>query len=203
MSPSPDDPYQEHWYQVVEDDSLRQGDIFRDLLVFWLPDDLPIIEGEPDEEQAEVVAEWSRGHWIVMTASCDLHQGRCRGALLANVRPATPAGLNAQPGKDFEKKFEVVRKGLDPAKFMLADCDRVEPDFPISVAFFRTHVFLPLAYLRANCTGKRLRLRSPLREKFGNWVGRRLSTVGPEDHAQIPSNGRSIYPPHVLDAIDD
>ena len=41
-------------------------------------------------------------------------------------------------------------------------------------------------YLRRACGGKRLRLVSPHREAFGNWVASNFSRVGVEDDAQIP-----------------
>lgn len=40
MTGVPDPHYSDHWYSIVEDESLRQGDIFRNLLAFWLPQDL-------------------------------------------------------------------------------------------------------------------------------------------------------------------
>lgn len=201
--PEPDDPYPEHWYEVVDggDQSLRQGDIFRDLAVYWLPDDLPIPEEEPGEEPT-VQVNVARGNWIVLTASCDLHQERFSHALLAGVDAATAEGLNIPGGEDagqdeLDKYQEVVRAGLDPTKYMLPRYEGIAPPFPRSVAFIRTNVFLPLTYLKENCTEPRLRLRHPFREKFGNWVGQRFSAVGPEDYATIPRI-RRVFPEHIL-----
>ena len=42
--------------------------------------------------------------------------------------------------------------------------------------------------------GKRLRLRSPYRESFGNWVGGNFARVGVEDVGQIPRQSASSAP---------
>src|SRR5207253_1578987 len=61
------------WYEIVEDSSLRQGDIFRKLLVFAFPQDLPILGRDPTpEEVIPVNAAWYVGDWIIMSASCDV-----------------------------------------------------------------------------------------------------------------------------------
>lgn len=205
--PDPEAPPGEHWYEVVDegDDSLRQGDIFRDLVVYWLPDDLPTLDDDADADDVELTVNADRGDWIVLTASCDLHQERFSHALLAGVAEASYEGLNIPGGEDagqdeLDKYQEVVRAGLDPTKFMLPSYEGIEPSFPRSVAFIRTNVFLPLPYLKRNCTDQRLRLNHPFREKFGNWVGQRFSAVGPEDYATIPRI-RQVFPEHILQEV--
>lgn len=208
--PEPEDDYWEHWFEVVDagDQSLRQGDVFRDLVVYWLPDDLPIPEQEEDGldlDEVEVNLQASRGDWIVLTASCDLEQRRFDHVLLAAVYPANRENLRVPPGADedeLDKYQEVVRQGLAPAKFLLPRYEDIEPAFPRSVAYIRVNVSLPMTYLQENCTSSRLRLRHPFREKFGNWVGRRFSEVGPEDYALVPRIRDNMFPPHVLRAAD-
>lgn len=187
--------YSDYWYELVENDSLRQGDLFRGLLVYWLPRDLPLAA----DAGATHHLEYTRADWIILTASCDLDQRRSTHVLMGRVVEATPEFLKCQSEKEYQQRLEVVRRGLDPGKFLLPGSSRVNPPLEMSIALFRTQVLLPVEYLQRNCTGPRLRLQHPFREKFGNWVGARFSDVGPEDHVQIPPITR-IFEKHVLDA---
>src|SRR5206468_10044413 len=134
------------------------------------------------DQQPSVTPEWGVGDWIIMSASCDVD--RPQGyphVLLGRVLPATPENFGLRDeGKEFQKRVEVVRKGLDPSKFLLAEHPGVSPAFPLSVVQFRVHVTMPIDYLRRSAVGRRLRLRHPFRESFGNWVGANMSRVGPE-----------------------
>ena len=181
-------PYWQHWYEIIDNDSLRQGDIFRDLIVFGLPQDLPIPEKEPaPEEELTVRATWyPAGDWIVMSASCDLERGSKSYPflLIGRVQPATPETIRS-PGK-FDEVLEVLKRGLEPTVFLLAEYPEIDPPFEQSFVTFRPHVTVPLEYLKRACTGPRLRLRPPFREQFGNWVGENISRVGIEVNAQIP-----------------
>ncbi len=93
MVSEPISSYWEHWYEVAEGTNLRQGDIFRSLVVYWLPDDLQT-PGLPTEDALiPIAAKWLQGDWIVLDASCDLDQKLCPQVLLAPVRPATAETL--------------------------------------------------------------------------------------------------------------
>ncbi len=191
--------YEEHWYEIVEDDSLRQGDVFRDLIAYWPPDDLECFEAEPPST-FQPVFKFERGDFIIASASCDLDQPGYPYAILARVLPASSENLKAT-GKELEQKLEVIRLGLLPVSFLLAPYKSIEPSFPLSIVQHKVHALLPTAYVRRCCSRKRLRLRHPLREKFGNWVGSSFSRVGPEDQTQIPKKA-TIFPAQVLKAQD-
>ena len=156
----------------------------------------PLPVGEIPQGYAQLSHD--RGDYIVASASCDVGQDGYPYALLARVVPATESSLKAKD-KELRTKLEVLRNGLVPSQFLLSPCDFINPSFPLSIAQHKVHVLLPVAYLAKCCTGKRLRLRHPLREKFGNWVGTCFSRVGPEDPSQIPQ-GVKIFPGHVLAA---
>lgn len=194
--------YGDAWYEVVDGTDLRQGDIFRDLLVVDLGPEIPVIEGDPPAD-SNLPAQYRRGTFVVLTASCDLDNRRVQGALLAQVLEANEGTVGASSEKEFKQRVEVVRRNLDPSKFLLADLPSVDPPFPLSIVFFRSQHFLPIPYLQANCTGARLRLRHPIREQFGNWVGARFSNVGVENTHQIPPTGERIYSKHILEAVDE
>ena len=194
----------EHWYEVVETSTLRQGDVLANLLVFWFPQDLPVRDADPPEGRLDVVAEWDRGTWIVMSASCDVDREAARypQVLMGRVAPATRAVLNQQTEKDLKTRLEVIRRGLDPSAFLLAPHPN-DPPFPLSVVQWRMHVTLPVEYVRRAATGRRLRLKSPYRESFGNWVGGNIERVGPEDSTAVPKFRDTVWPEHVLRSSEE
>lgn len=191
------DDYVNHWYEVVEDGTLRQGDIFRNLLVFWADDSIEPTDTEPVPDGHGRLS-YARGDFIVASASCDVGQPSYPYALLSRIVEASEEQLKVK-GKDYQTRVEVLRQGLVPSQFLLAPCHFVDPAFPLSIVQHKVHTLLPVSYLQRCCTGSRLRLRHPIREKFGAWVGASFSRVGPEDASQIPQ-GTKIYPAHVLAA---
>jgi len=195
------------WYQIVEnDDSLRQGDIILNLVVFAFPQTLPVYRQKPALDE-KIPAEGSLGDWIIMSASCDVGHtsNKYPYALVGRVLPAISERFGGAKGKELEQMLEVMRRGNDPTKFLLAECPRLDPAFPRSFVQFKPHLTMPLEYLKRACVGKRLRLKSPHREAFGNWVGRNFSRVGVEDRDQIPAYdaGASNKAALALDRVDE
>lgn len=192
-------PHWDHWYEVVEGSSLRQGDILRDVRVYVLPEDLPLETPEKDRPE-DVKVEHDRGDWIVMSASCDVVRDPTSypWVLLGQVLPATEERLQVTSPKEFRKRIEILRRGLFPTFFLLANHDRIDPVFLLSFVQFRGHFTLPSAYLGRAVVGRqRLRLKSPFREMFGNWVGENFSRVGVEDGMNLP-RGNGMSPSALL-----
>jgi hypothetical protein len=207
LAPSSPDQSCAAWYDLAAADTLRQGDILRSLRVFWFPQDLAYCESQqPTSAQLSRVtadAETTKSDdWIILTASCDLEQGRVDQVLLARVIPATEETLGAPNEKEFLSRCEVIRRGLDPSKFLLAPSEQVVPRFSLAVVLFRQQVLLPIKYVLAQCSGARLRLRHPFREQLGNWAAACFSRVGPEDPTLIPRFRKDIHPAHILAAAD-
>ena len=194
------DAYVDHWYEVVGDGSLRQGDIFQNLLAFWPHEG---IEPTDTADGADNFARLSfqRADFIVTSASCDVGQNGYPYALLARIFAATESNLKVT-GKDFNSRIEVLRQGLVPSQFLLAPCVFVRPAFGLSIAQHKVHALLPVAYLQKCCTVPRLRIKHPHRERFGNWVGVNFSRVGAEDATLIPQAAK-IFAAHVLRANSD
>ena len=190
----------DHWYERVVDTTLRQGDIFRDLRVWWLPDELPAAGTEPGDD-AQIACEWAVGDWIVATASCDIVQRRNAHCLLCRVSEANSATLRAQTEKELAERREVIRKGQHPRRFLLPEFRSATPALPLSVVVFEQQVLLPVRYLQESATVERLRLMHPFREKFGSWIGERFSEIGPEDHTLIPQFVRT-FEKHLLETND-
>ena len=171
--------------------------MFRDLVVGTIDPASPAVE--PNQDLAEVAAmvARSRGDYAVLSASCDVDGRRKHPfVLLGRVLAANETNVGAS-GKDFSQRLEVIRQGLDPAKFLLPKHPRRAPPFPLSIVQHSVLALLPEQYLRRHCVAPRLRLRHPFREKFGNWVGSNFSRVGPEDESLIPRIAQ-IFAGHVV-----
>ena len=191
-----DTPLADLWYEVVEDATLRQGDIIRNVVVFAFPQDLPVLNRQPEpEEQFTVKADWLIADWIVMSASCDVDRETRKypWVLVGRIFPATSEKLGDAKGTKLKQTLEVIRKGLDPQRFLLAPHPG-DPELPLSFAEYRPHVTVPKEYLVRASMGKRLRLRPPYRESFGNWVGSNFARVGVEDVGQIPKQSETSPP---------
>lgn len=195
------------WYQVVEDDdSLRQGDIILNLFALAFPQNLSVFRQKPAPDE-KIPTEGILGDWIIMSASCDVGHTpkKYPYVLVGRILPAVSEKLGGAKGKDLEQMLEVMRRGNDMTKFLLAECPRLDPTFPRSFVQFRPHLTLPLDHLKRACVGKRLRLKSPHREAFGNWVGHNFSRVGVEDRDQIPAYdvGTSTKAALALERVDE
>jgi hypothetical protein len=94
----------------------------------------------------------------------------------------------------------VLRKNLEGSKFLLSEHSGIDPPFPLSFVQFRSHLLMPVHYVRRCCTGKRLRLKHPFRESFGDWVGSNISRVGPENESLIPQFHKETWPEDILSA---
>lgn len=191
------------WYELVSDDSLRQGDIFRDLTIPIIPEDLPLLTEPDSRTDVRIDIQWKTDTFIVFTASCDLEKGRAiRYALIGRIVELEAALPSTDKSRDRRKKAEVLRRGLMPSKFRLASFDKIQPYFPDSVVDYRVHFTVPVEYLRQACQGQRLRLRPPFRESFGNWVGANISRVGIEDEDQIPPDRVGMSESALLELVD-
>ena len=109
------------WYETVDDTSLRQGDIFIDLICYWLSQDL-----EP-ESPAPPVSK-ATGTWIVAQASCDMEARGLERVVVLDVFPASRRTLRIAenaPEKELKKRLEVIRSGAYPRRFILLTRDTV------------------------------------------------------------------------------
>ncbi len=195
-----------HWYEITDKGDLRQGDVFRQLLVFMIPPDVPVYEADPADARVQIPVGWHRGDWIVMSASCDLDRPETYPqVLLGRVLTAERAlpETTAKNEEELRKTLEVARRGQDPARFILPEHPAVTPPFPCSFVQAKVHVTSPIEYLLKACGKPRLRLKHPFRESFASWVGANISRVGPETHTLIPKFIKNLYPGHVLKATDE
>jgi len=195
-------PGWQQWYEIVQAPVLRQGDILRDLLVYWLPQTLPVLENDPPDGHLAVDAAWDRGTWIIMSASCDVERPprAYEQVLIGRVLSATRETLRQQTDDELRTRLEVLRQGHTSA-FLLAPHLTFEPPLSLSFVDWKTHLTMPADYIR-NAVGvrPRLRLNSPFRESFGSWVGGNIQRVGIENNLQIPRFRPQIFAEHILRA---
>ena len=158
------------------------------------------LDDDPPEALEVAVQYGGAGARIVISASCDLDARSFPHLLLAPVYEVSEASLKSQSAKDHRRRAEALRSGLLPRHYPLAEYPPL--DFPRSFASWHDIVMLPRAYVLANTTGPRLRLKHPYREQFGNWVGRRMSEVGPEDETQIPRDSTRPQPHHLTETAE-
>ena len=194
--------HSQHWYAEVSGGPLRQGDVIRGLAVPWFPVNLEIPAAVSSEAIIQLDARVTIGTWIILDASCDLDQKRCPHLVIAPVKEATLEALGAQKEKDRNERLEILRRGLYEARFLLADKPDATPPFPISFVEFRQHLLVPLEYVEHNATRPWLRLKAPIREQFGNWVGACFARVGPENEVLIPAFVPAFYDAQKLKATD-
>lgn len=173
----PPSPVASAWYTLVDDGSLRQGDVLRGIKIPRLGDALTAASIDSGALPVAV----SEGTVIILSPSCDLEQNRVRtGVLVARVWPATEEVLGASKRSDYRKRLELLRQDGYASRFLLPASDAVTPAFPWSFVDWRQPYFLPKSYIESLLEGSRLRLRHPIREKFGLWAGQRISEVGIE-----------------------
>ena len=195
--------YWEYWYDIVDGSVFRQGDIFRDVPMFSLRGDDLSDSMPKDATEQRVVVNVVPGNWIILDPSCDLDQNNCDQVLMASIKDATQETLKTQTKKEFKQRLEVIRRGGYETRFLLAEYPKIDHPFPVSFVDFRGHALAPIGYLRRISERPRLRLRSPHRERFGNWAAACLSRVGPETKMLIPPFIASIHDPHGLTAMED
>lgn len=181
------------WHEVVSDSTIRQGDIFFDLPVpvaGHKPDDFPIKRGTDTGWPISTI----EGNWVVFSASCDLQAGRSvRYPIIGRLFSVDELIEPTDKSRRARQKAEVLRRGLIPSKHLFADADVEGVTLTRQYADYRHHVCVPYQYLQSACeAGPRLRLKSPHREAFGNWVGNNFSRVGIEDDEQIPADNAGI-----------
>ncbi|MBI2388483.1 MAG: hypothetical protein HYV09_02600 [Deltaproteobacteria bacterium] len=192
------------WYEVVEGDSLDQGDIIPGCLV------LHAVEGE---NGAAAVADLRPVTALVLTQTCDLAQSKVESVIVCAVWPVTTVVLQdpvlrkeaaeaaqrnklSMPAVDaadadariteiidrckaIKKELNAIIKGERPPFAMLEKHDGV-PSAALSMASFQHVYSLPRPVLArmAQKASPRLRLLPPYREHVSQAFGRYFSRIG-------------------------
>lgn len=165
------------WYELVEDDSLQQGDILLTCPVYALPPET----ADPSVLQSEVVV--YEEDVIVLTQSCDLmirQDGRCNvdDVILCRLYLRDKFRDHADLGK--AEFWENVRKGRYPAYHVLNRCELDGVFLDYMLVDFRKVFTLPVELTRqiARRNRPRVRLLPPYREHLAQAFARFFMRVG-------------------------
>jgi hypothetical protein len=192
------------WYEVVDDDSLDQGDIIPGC---------PVLHAVEGEDGAGAVADLRPVTALVLTQTCDLAQSKVESVVVCAVWPVTRVVLQdpkfreeaadtaqrskllmpqidaadadariteiIDRSKAIKKEFNAIIKGERPPFAMLEKHDGT-PSTPRSMASFQHVYSLPRAVLTrmAQKANPRLRLLPPYREHISQAFGRYFSRIG-------------------------
>ena len=160
---------------------------------------LPSIEDIEQNPSPAVPGTFAAADWVILSPSCDIDTGRAHQLLLAQCVPATQANTKSNNEKQHLQRLEVVRQGLDPAKFLLPPHSG-DPSFQLAFVNIRSLALLPATVVKSFVgQRKRLRLQHPFRERLGNWAGQWISNVGPENSGVIPRI-TNIFEKHILES---
>jgi hypothetical protein len=159
------------WYEVVEGDSLEQGDLF---------DSCPVYIPTHDAVNLPTADfEWVERDLIVLSQTCDLVKNREKvtEVLLCSVwnrSELTSGHLSTSKG------MEDARRGNLPGFHVSAPCDLPSLEREVRVVDFRRVYSLPIAFLRKRALddGRRLRLLPPYREHLSQGFARFFMRVG-------------------------
>jgi hypothetical protein len=169
------------WYHVIEDDEIRQGDIFEKCHIFIPPGDLA---DAPFPEEA-ITFDWEERDLIVMSQTCDMVKGRENVAEVVlcavwNRSELTDGRLASDEG------MEELRKGRRPRHHLLNKLSFTDFNREFRIVDFARIYSLPLTYLRRKAASqKRIRLLPPFCEHLSQSFARFFMRVGlPTD---IPS----------------
>ncbi len=165
------------WYEVVAGNDLEQGDILPDLLTPRVLADLSP-DGQP------MVAR-SKGHFIVLSQTCDLINDKVPEVLVASIAPYDEFAHTSQHARTTAFQKSVVN-GYDIAYFLLPE-SQDEPALAWSIVDFH-HLRLvdkKGCHEHAKNLGQRLRLVSPYKEHFSQAFGRYMMRVA------LPRSGQA------------
>lgn len=162
------------WYALASGSDLQQGDILQSCKVITVEADQLLAIS--DEQKA--IASLKTYDVIILNQSCDLEQNKLEALL---VCPVFSLAVASASRIDFmrPKVLEKIRRGFEPALFMLAAPSL--PSFPseIHIVQFRQLYVLPFDYATnlAKSQSPRLRLLPPYREHLSQAFARFMMRV--------------------------
>lgn len=178
------------WYEIVQGDSLVQGDMF-----FMCPVATVVGPWSFPIDEKQISYEILQMNVIVMTQSSDLENQKTDLVLLAcfndwqtTVLTEYQKGNTAIRSRDFRKK---LIEGNIPGLSLLHKHE-AEPQLDWSIVDFHRLYTLPKSFLAqyAKSLGPRLRLRSPYREHLAQAFARYFMRVGlPHDAKAFEKEG--------------
>jgi hypothetical protein len=158
------------WYEIVEGDSLLQGDFINQC---------PIVLPPSTIELGKVRAEVIEYDVVIMSQSCDLEQKKLELVLVCPIWSLTEFEKK-NPSFKIGKMKESLRRGYLPGYHLLNKCEMDGFQTDYLIVDFRSVYSVPFDLLLelSRKRGKRLRLLPPYREHLSQAFARFFMRVG-------------------------
>ncbi|MBI4613869.1 MAG: hypothetical protein HY720_09690 [Planctomycetes bacterium] len=175
------------WYEVVEGESLEQGDIFIRCPVV-VPEEPFASSAGPEPMRADV----SFYDVVILTQSCDLAEDRVSDVILCPNWDLAEAG-RMDPALANRDAHEQIRKGRRARYLLLSDSPETRPALGVRIVDFSRVFGLPKRLLQrfASSSGPRLRLCPPYREHLSQAFARFFMRVGLPQDIRLPASRRT------------
>lgn len=167
---------EDSWYEIVEGESLEQGDLITTCPMFVLDYPIGLIKQLARGEIAElsdISGEWRFYNSVIMSQTCDLENGKLKYVTMCPYWSLTQFG---KMGQDFQspKTLEEIKRGNRPSYFMLDACTFDGKQQEEQIVDFRSLFDVPYDFLKpfALAKGERLRLLSPYKEDLSQAFGK-------------------------------
>lgn len=205
MSENKDSLILSDWYEIIEDEELKQGNILENCPVFYPPKEMkwPVdLESEPPEFG------YGLQKVIIMSQSCDLEPNQKSDMWLVLLCPIWSLLESSKVNQFLASSFgkEECRRGHMTGYHMIDQCDHKLLNQEISIVSFREVWSLPLDFVRnlAKITGARPCLRSPYREHLAQSFARYFMRVGlPVNIPEFKSDKAERVVMNKLNAMDE
>jgi len=167
------------WYETVNGDEIRQGDILNSFPVF-LPDiTAEIIPTILAGEEPEAPVRTQLINAVIVTQSCDLANEKVDSVIVCPIWKIEDIKQKITGNeKEKKKRLEDIRQGKEPSFHMLDSS--TEPPADLSIVEFKRLYTTPkdVTISFAASSGDRLRLLPPYREHLSQAFARFFMRVG-------------------------
>lgn len=170
------------WYEVLESDSLEQGDI-----LFACPIIIPPSNLTFPVPTASITTKLQSTDVVVMTQSCDIENEKLEDIILCPHWDLKVAG-QMDPALGKKDTWKLILKGQRYQYIMLEQWQSEEISMGIRLVDFGRIFSLPRDFVKqfAAKQGRRLRLLSPYREHLSQSFARFFMRVGLPQDIKLP-----------------
>jgi hypothetical protein len=167
--PQPSESDDEHWYEVIRDESLEQGDMLATVIT-------PRAIIDPNAPGGYRIRVGS-GSYIIVSQTCDLEHDKVHEVLLASVRTYQDLAREVEAARRTGFRDALIQ-GTEFAYFLLHQFAG-PPQLEWSVVNFHQLRLIDINSCRvqAKALGPRLRLTPPYKENLAQSFGRYMMRV--------------------------
>ncbi|WML24110.1 hypothetical protein [Neobacillus sp. OS1-33] len=165
-----------HWYKLIDDNSLEQGDVLENISIAMPSPEFYIGKSKRVGMKATNV--------IILTQTCDLANAKTPWVYVTPVRSIEvfkkQYASQEQSEEQINKHLENIRRGNMPKYHMINQCNLEPLRLDISILDLREVYSLPFKYVKefANQGERRRRMLSPYKEHLGQAYARFFMRIG-------------------------